>query len=433
MMRITNRPIRQARAIPVRGRRTIDRPRWRRTPVAALLLTLLALFAPEVLRAPIVANDGRGPAPATAHAAQPPSANVPMHVLPLDFQDRRVGSDFAPPPLLPAPGPDAALEVAPDVDGTSWVRALDAARARAMAHGVSFAAVRDGELLWAGSSGRARDGRTTLAADAPMVIGSVTKTFVAATVLQLAEEGALDLGDPVRDHLPELRKLSREVTLRQLLDHTSGLADLFNDTTRRGLEQEPEHAWTADEVLETLHAPWYEPGEGWAYANTNYYLLGMVVERVTEATLADVLAERFFEPLELGGTRLLTGADGDPLEPAWSTIFWASGAMASPAADLARWGDALYGDGLLPAASRSAMLRMNDHDYGLGVQRIKVGKVKGHGHTGLLNTYTTLLFHVPADDVTVALLVNRSHVDLAAMLRAEPSDGPSLLQLALGR
>jgi D-alanyl-D-alanine carboxypeptidase len=356
-----------------------------------------------------------------------------MHVLPLDFQDRRVGSDFAPPPLLPAPGPDAALEVAPDVDGTSWVRALDAARARAMAHGVSFAAVRDGELLWAGSSGRARDGRTTLAADAPMVIGSVTKTFVAATVLQLAEEGALDLGDPVRDHLPELRKLSRDVTLRQLLDHTSGLADLFNDTTRRGLEQEPEHAWTADEVLETLHAPWYEPGEGWAYANTNYYLLGMVVERVTEATLADVLAERFFEPLELGGTRLLTGADGDPLEPAWSTIFWASGAMASPAADLARWGDALYGDGLLPAASRSAMLRMNDHDYGLGVQRIKVGKVKGHGHTGLLNTYTTLLFHVPADDVTVALLVNRSHVDLAAMLRAEPSDGPSLLQLALGR
>jgi D-alanyl-D-alanine carboxypeptidase len=227
--------------------------------------------------------------------------------------------------------------------------------------------------------------------------------------------------------------LSREVTLRQLLDHTSGLADLFNDTTRRGLEQEPEHAWTADEVLETLHAPWYEPGEGWAYANTNYYLLGMVVERVTEATLADVLAERFFEPLELGGTRLLTGADGDPLEPAWSTIFWASGAMASPAADLARWGDALYGDGLLSAASRSAMLRMNDHDYGLGVQRIKVGKVKGHGHTGLLNTYTTLLFHVPADDVTVALLVNRSHVDLAAMLRAEPSHGPSLLQLALGR
>jgi D-alanyl-D-alanine carboxypeptidase len=397
---------------------------------------MLALFAPELLLAPTVAGEGRSPA--TTAAKPVGSAGVlPLHVLPLDFEDRRAGSGFVPAPLLPAPRPAEAPPVAPPapvaVDATAWVRALDAARAEGKAHGISFAAVRDGEVVWAGSSGRARDGRTALAADTPMVIGSVTKTFVAAAVLQLAEEGTLSLDDPVRDHLPELNDLSGEITLRQLLDHTSGLADLFNDTTRRGLEQQPGHAWTADEVLDTLHAPWYEPGEGWAYANTNYYLLGMIIERITGASLADVLAGRFFAPLGLAGTRLLTGVEGDPLEPAWTTIFWASGAMASPAGDLARWGDAVYGDGLLSAATRTSMLKMNDHDYGLGVQKIEVGKVKGHGHTGLLNTYTTLLFHVPAEDVTVALLVNRSHVDLAAMLRAEPRDGPSLLELALGR
>ena len=79
----------------------------------------------------------------------------------------------------------------------------------------------------------------------------------------------------------------------------------------------------------------------------------------------------------------------------------------------------------------AAMLAVNDHDYGLGVQRLKVGRVRGIGHTGLLNTYTTLLFHVPEERVTVALLVNRSHVDLGGMLTAEPPDGPSLLELAL--
>ncbi len=395
---------------------------------------MLALFAPELLLAPTVAGEGRDPA--TAAAARPvlPAGELPLHVLPLDFEDRRTGTDFRPAPLLPAPHPTLApLPAAEPIDTTAWKEALGAARAQAKAHGVSFAAVRAGELLWAGSDGRARDGRTALSGDTPMVIGSVTKTFVAAAVLQLAEEGVLDLDDPVRDHLPQVRDLSPKITLRQLLDHTSGLADLFNDTTRRGLEEEPGHAWTAEEVLETLHAPWYKPGEGWAYANTNYYLLGMIVERVTGASLADVVAERFFDPLALEGTRVLTGAEGDPLEPAWTTIFWASGAMAAPAADLARWGDAIYGGALLTEASRSGMLKMNDHDYGLGVQKIEVGKVKGYGHTGLLNTYTTLLFHVPAEDVTVALLVNRSHVDLGAMLRAEPSDGPSLLDLALGR
>jgi hypothetical protein len=79
------------------------------------------------------------------------------------------------------------------------------------------------------------------------------------------------------------------------------------------------------------------------------------------------------------------------------------------------------------------MLDFNSHDYGLGVQRIEVGDLDGYGHTGLLNTYTTLLFHVPEEGVTVALLVNRSHVDLGGMLTAEPAGSPSLLELALGR
>jgi D-alanyl-D-alanine carboxypeptidase len=318
------------------------------------------------------------------------------------------------------------------VRAADYQRALDAARATGGAYGVTFAIVRDGGLEWAGSSGRGRDGRSPLAPDTPMVIGSVTKTFVAAAVLLLAEQGRLSLDDSVRDHLPELRQLSRRITVRQLLDHTSGLADLFNDATRRGLENEPSRGWSAAEILGSLRAPWYEPGVGWAYANTNYYLLGLITERLTDASLAEVLGRDFLEPLRLDGTRILTGAEGDPLEPAWTTIFWASGAMAAPVADVARWGHALYAGPVLSSASRAAMLTMNAHDYGFGVQEITVGDLEGYGHTGLLNTYTTLLFHAPSEGVTVALLVNRSHVDLAGMLRARPGSGPSLLELATG-
>jgi CubicO group peptidase (beta-lactamase class C family) len=160
----------------------------------------------------------------------------------------------------------------------------------------------------------------------------------------------------------------------------------------------------------------------------------MLIERVTGATLAEELGRRFIGPLELGATRLLDGSEpGGPLAPAWTSIFWGSGAMTASAADLARWGDALYRGGILTDASRAAMLKLNSHDYGFGVQKVEVDGDAGYGHTGLLNTYTTLLYHLPAEGVTVALLVNRSHVDLGGMLTAEPKDGPSLLELALER
>jgi CubicO group peptidase (beta-lactamase class C family) len=138
-------------------------------------------------------------------------------------------------------------------------------------------------------------------------------------------------------------------------------------------------------------------------------------------------------PLGLESTGLLDGTEpGGPLEPAWTTIFWGSGAMVASAADLATWGDALYAGDVLDPRSRAAMVELNDHDYGYGLQKVEVGETTGYGHTGLLNTYTTLLYHLPEERVTVALLVNRSHVDLEAMLTVEPGDGPSLLQLAIG-
>jgi D-alanyl-D-alanine carboxypeptidase len=338
-----------------------------------------------------------------------------------------------------AEAPDPMRATASEAASLQFQAALDGARIGAGTYGATFAVVRDGYVVWAGSSGVERDGSTLLTPGSSMVIGSVTKTFVAATVLELVDEGRFSLDDSARRFLPEVRQVSREITIRQLLDHTSGLADVFNDATRRGLEEHPERGWSRRQVLASLHTPWYLPGEGWAYANTNYYLLGMIVERVTGSSLEHEIGRRFLEPLDLGSTRSLSPDDPtSPLAPAWTTIFWASGAMSSSAGDLARWGDALYDDDMpqhvrLDGDTAHAMFAFNRDDYGLGVKRFpELAPRTAYGHTGLLSTYTTLLMHLPAQDITIAMLVNRTNVDLLAMLRQRPAGaGPSLLRLAI--
>ena len=421
MMRGTSTRTRPVRAIPRRGEKpTRFRPRLR-APAAAFLLSLLVILSPDLTLAPLSAVEPQRAGPLPVDHIDTPAP--PRHLQPID-------------PVVPGPAPADGPHVEVDAEPpratqAQFESAIRAAREAGGAYGVTFAAVRDGELLWAGAAGRQREATAPLTADDPLVIGSVTKTFVAATILQLAEEERLELEDSVREHLPAMTTISRDITIRQLLDHTSGLADVFNDATRKGLEEHPERAWTTAQIFKTIHAPWYEPGEGWAYANTNYFLLGLVIQHLTGLSLADELEARFLGPLELDDTRLLTAAvdDGGPLAPAWATIFWASGAMTATASDLAAWGDELYGEELLSDESRADMIALNSHDYGLGLQRIELPGALGFGHTGLLNTYTTLLVHVPDQDLTIALLVNRSHVDLVGMLAAEPSDGPSLLEL----
>ena len=429
--RITKRHRHQDRAIRVRGESS--RPPARRAlrvVAAAAAISLVVSLTPELTLAPTHADEPVGFAGHDATRASLPTGPITGVVPRLE-------------PGVPHARPGVRTSSAPMTARATLARgfqaALDAARYDAEAFGVTFAAVRDGQVVWAGSSGVARDGRSALKPDSPMVIGSVTKTFVSATVLQLVEEGRIGLDDSVRSHLPGLKQVSREITVRQLLDHTSGLADVFNEQTRRGLEEHPEHAWSSREVLATLHAPWYQPGEGWAYANTNYYLLGMIVERVTGSTLEAELERRFLDPLDLNATRSLGAEDAtSPLEPAWATIFWASGAMSASAADLARWGDALYdddvaGQALLGADTGREMLEVNRDDYGLGVKRLEISRrTTGYGHTGLLNAYTTLLLHLPAEDVTIALLVNRTQVDLLGMIKQRPvAGGRSLLTLAI--
>lgn len=390
-----------------------------RALLGALALALLVV-SPDLPLAPAAAG---GPLPSAA----PLDGELTLERLALPAARFPDGVVVRPLPIATAPTP------APVSEAELYQRALVEAHDLSDAFGVSVALVRDGAVLWAGANGTAQDGQTSLTAESPMVVGSVTKTFVAAAILQLAHEGRLSLDDPVTRHLPDV-PIGAGITVRQLLNHTSGLADVFNDTTRRGIDEHPETGWAVSSVLGSLAEPWYEPGEGYAYANTNYLLLALIVETLSGASLADELARRFLDPIGLNATALVAADDpAAPLDPAWATIFFGSGAMVSSALDLALWGDALYDGGVLSAPARGEMLEFHSDDHGLGVQRIELSDdIEGYGHTGLLHTYTTLLVHLPEHNVTIALLVNRSHVDLEAMLAARPKAGPSLLKLALG-
>jgi CubicO group peptidase (beta-lactamase class C family) len=191
------------------------------------------------------------------------------------------------PAATPAPTPpDQAGTARPPVLApldAAQAAALEAAVARAraaygldaLAVGVSYGGAR----RWTGASGLARDGITPLTGDSPFGIASITKTFVASEILQLVDEGTIRLTDPVAALLPDV-SVPAGITVQRLLDHTSGLADLFGPL-RDDLNANPDRIWTTDEVLARVPAPWFAPGANWGYSNTNYLLLGLVVERVT--------------------------------------------------------------------------------------------------------------------------------------------------------
>ena len=330
-----------------------------------------------------------------------------------------------------APAAPAAVEAKRAADAQALQAALDRARGIARAYGVTFSVVRNG-LTWSGATGVARDGTTRLRADTPFVIGSVTKTFVTAAILGLAADGRLSLDDPVTKWLPRL-KVANGVTVRELLAHTSGIADLYPPLQKQ-LVDEPQHAYTHAEVLSRIGGAWFAPGTAWGYSNTNFVIAGMLLEKVTGEPAETVIARRLTGPLRLAQTWLLAGRRADPtmLDPSWATAFWTAGAMQSTAGDLARWGAALYGGTLLRPTDRRAMATFNTDNYGLGTWRFVFGGETAIGHSGLLKTTSTLLLYFPKQRTTVAIIANRSQVDLASALTARVGGQPSLLELALG-
>ncbi|MFN8075769.1 MAG: serine hydrolase domain-containing protein [Kineosporiaceae bacterium] len=248
-------------------------------------------------------------------------------------------------------------------------------------------------------------------------IGSNTKTFTAVLALQLVARGELGLDDTVEHHLPGVVPGGDAITVRMLLQHTSGLYSFTGDEPFfRSLLADPRRVWTPEQLvaIATSHDPTFPPGQGWSYSNTNYIVAGMIIEKVSGRELPDLVRDRIARPLGLRHTELLRGAaprigpgyahgyliafDDAGRPEAWTDVSdgalggWAgaAGAVLSTPAELARFYSALLQGRLLPKAQLAQMqttVPLPDGfgpypgGYGLGLIRTETpcGTVWGHG------------------------------------------------------
>lgn len=262
-------------------------------------------------------------------------------------------------------------------------------------------------------------------------IGSITKQFTAALVMKQIEAGKVALDDPLQKHVPDFPTGGRPVTVRQLLDHTSGIPSY----TELG------SAWIEKQPLELTHGELlglvtgkpldFEPGTDWHYTNTGYYLLGVLLEKVTGKSYAQLVVDDIATPCGLSRTRYDSNVDliknraqgyefrngmlsND--EPLGTSQPGAAGALLSTGADLVRWSQALVAGKVVSKDSYSRMTTATvlpggrNTQYGFGLARDQfVGQERIH-HGGGINGFNSFLFWLPEKAFHVAVISN-GHVD----------------------
>lgn len=293
---------------------------------------------------------------------------------------------------------------------------------------VSLAVIQNGKVMFLRAYGKARL-EPPLAAAAGMVysIGSISKQFTATAILLLAEDGKLSLDDPVSRFIPDLT-LGNQVTIRQLLSHTSGYRDYWPQDYLPPFMLQPT---TAGNILDLwARQPLdFDPGADWQYSNTNFVIAGLIVEKASGMPLMQYLGRRIFAPLDMKGvvdidqnalpdnspTGYLRYGLG-PLHPApkegkgW---LFAAAQLAMPVEDLAKWDIGLFDHRLLKDASYKVMETevllkngLGTH-YGLGMM---VREEFGHrvlAHGGEVSGFTAQNIVFPDDRSAVIVLVNQ--------------------------
>lgn len=282
-------------------------------------------------------------------------------------------------------------------------------------------------------------------------IGSITKQFTAAAVMRLVEKGSVRLGDSIGKYLPNLPKAWRQVRVRQLLNHTSGIPS-YTDLGESWARRWGEHMSPDTLVALTANKPMdFAPGTGWRYDNTGYVLLGMLLEKVSGRPYAAYLDSTMFKPLGLGSTLY---CDRAPLIPHRARGYqrdgksftnapyldmsqpYAAGALCSSVGDLARWNRLLATGKVVSPASYAQMTTPEGtaglNHYGFGLVRGALGSHIVIEHGGGIHGFITSNAYFPNDSLSITVLTNALPSDPDALLDniARAVFGLSLLQPA---
>jgi D-alanyl-D-alanine carboxypeptidase len=295
--------------------------------------------------------------------------------------------------------------------------------------------------LWSSAVGTAGDGEP-LTSEHLLRAGSITKTFVAAMILSLVAEDALALDDTLDNWYPDIPN-GGAITVRQLLNHTSGIYNYTDDPDfiAEALGA-PTKVFPPQAMIDVAldHPPLFDPGTDWYYSNTNYIVLGKIIEAVTGEPAAAAIRSRLLVPHSLDHTFL----DGD--EPIQGTVAhgfgpggvdqtfamhpssaWTAGAVMTTATDLADWAMALYGGDLLSPELRDDMLEVVDITrfvpgaaYGLGITTFDASVVGTPliGHGGAFPGFLSEMYYLPDHDSVIVTMVNSMEADPFAPLGA---------------
>lgn len=268
--------------------------------------------------------------------------------------------------------------------------------------------------------------------DTSFRVGAITKQFTATATLALVAEGKLELGDPIRKHLPEYPRVGADISVHHLLSHTAGLPSYLNDPTLRERRAQP---FTPRELLELF---WQEPlefspGDDFLYSYSGYAVLGAIIERRSGRTYAEHMARELFSPLGLERTVVGDPASARDLALGYaagsagelararnfdSSVLYAGGAVRSTAGDLLAWHDILQTGEVLPDELASMLQREVRDGYGYGwfVKR-------SHGldvlrHAGGLDGFASHFGRIPELDLAIVVLANNSSVDAGSIFDA---------------
>lgn len=300
--------------------------------------------------------------------------------------------------------------------------------------GVEVGVYRNGQSVLAKGYGLANvELQAPVRPDTLMQSGSVGKQFTAAAIMMLVEQGKISLDDSTAKYFPDAPASWREIAVKNLLSHTSGLAEYESDE-RTGPSGDfyLRLDFSEDQLVSKIEKLpiEFKPGDKWEYRNTNYVLLGVIIHRVTGQFYGEYLHDKIFTPLGMKSTRIISDRDVIPgrasgyeieggtlknqnfVSPTFNST--ADGALYFDVLDLANWDRALYGTGLLERASLDRMWtpfvlndgRPNSAAYGFGWF---IGEQNGHRvvrHSGAWQGFTCEIARYVNDGITIVVLTN---------------------------
>lgn len=303
----------------------------------------------------------------------------------------------------------------------------------------------DGNIIAVSDGYADRENNIRMNPDHKMFSGSTGKTFCAALILQLADEEKLNIDDPVSKYFGEedwFQKIpnTNEINIKMLLNHTSGIPRyVFDDSIWKTMAENPDKTWTGIERLSYVFnaEPVHEAGKGWAYSDTNYILLGMLIEKITQNDYYDELTKRILKPYQLNQTLPANSREISGLIPGYSVhtedlhvpvkvlldngkfafnpqMEFTGGGIVCTASDLAKWGKLYYGGKVFSNKALKVMRtpcnqKTNLPDnagYGFAAFVWNENPFIFYGHTGFFPGYVTIVEYIPEKDISIGMQWN---------------------------